>query len=361
MRYTVGVLYKERKEKQPMKKTLIKLLSSAMALSLVLASANIAAAPAETIKAEAKAKTEKTEISVIKEDGILAAIEAKAKAETPVVFEAAAPEAAVKAAPEAVVHEAEEVEALAEKAEPDMVWDISACESDDVAMAFYSDNISVTPDVITDAAEAKTGTVVISGTGEMEAAVYTNFITFDSYLNATEKAFENYYGVEVELVYDEASENIIALEQSLEIIDVATGEHLYSTPEMMATLDLADFLEFSPTEIIIEEGVTSVSEYAFLACTDLTEVILPSTIREIAPSAFQYCTQLERVVLPEGITIDSSAFYHCDSLAVVVVADEAYYENLANGVVARSVERTLSPDEIALIVEGEGLEITAWF
>jgi hypothetical protein len=68
-------------------------------------------------------------------------------------------------------------------------------------------------------------------------------------------------------------------------------------------------------KVIIEEGITSISEEAFLNDRSLTEVQFPSTVKLIGSKAFQGCTRLADVQIPEGVElIDSYAFYGCKSI-----------------------------------------------
>lgn len=72
------------------------------------------------------------------------------------------------------------------------------------------------------------------------------------------------------------------------------------------------------TKVIINEGVTSVSEYVFQDETNLTSVTLPSTLTKIDRVAFAGCINLTSIVLPDNIQIiGSSAFNGCSKLATV--------------------------------------------
>lgn len=348
-----------------MKNILSKVIASSMALTLVLASAvtttsgiktekipvKAPAAVHETVK-PAAAEEAKAEVKEeTKGLGLIEAIEQKAAEEADVKIVKAAPEIKEeKAAPvvAAVAEITEEVAAPApviEEAEPVKVWDVSATENDNVSMKFYADKVSVQTDVTT-------GEVIISGTGAMEEAVYTNFMSVNSYLTAVEALFENHYQVEVDLVYNRDINDLIEIEKTLKVINKATGEELVTTAEMREKLNPADFLEFSPTKITIKEGVTSVSEYAFVACADLKEIILPGTVKEIAPRAFQYCTGLEKVVMHEDTVIGTDAFYNCTNLTTILRVDDAYYANLANGIVAESAGTELPAEEVNALIKG---------
>ena len=70
----------------------------------------------------------------------------------------------------------------------------------------------------------------------------------------------------------------------------------------------------------INEGVTSISDYAFYGCTTLTSVELPSTLTSVGASAFSGCTSLTSIELPSTSTLTSvgdSAFRDCTSLTSI--------------------------------------------
>ena len=74
--------------------------------------------------------------------------------------------------------------------------------------------------------------------------------------------------------------------------------------------------------ITIEEGVTTIGQYAFCGLTKLTgELELPSTVTTIGNSAFYNCAGLTgELVIPEGvISIGNQAFYGCAGLISVIL------------------------------------------
>ncbi len=56
------------------------------------------------------------------------------------------------------------------------------------------------------------------------------------------------------------------------------------------------------TEVIIEEGVTSIGDYVFCNCTSLTTVTIPNTVTSIGGAAFQNCIGLTSVTIPNTVT-----------------------------------------------------------
>ena len=59
-------------------------------------------------------------------------------------------------------------------------------------------------------------------------------------------------------------------------------------------------------------AVTSIGDYAFMDCSDMTSVTIPEGVTSISVGAFEGCTALTSVTIPEGVTsIDEGAFYGC--------------------------------------------------
>ncbi len=76
------------------------------------------------------------------------------------------------------------------------------------------------------------------------------------------------------------------------------------------------------TEVIIENGVTSIARSAFSYFENLEKIVIPNTVTDIEYGAFFYCTSLTSVSLPDGITnIGNSAFMDCESIIEVDIPD----------------------------------------
>ena len=66
--------------------------------------------------------------------------------------------------------------------------------------------------------------------------------------------------------------------------------------------------------------VTSIGQYAFYNCTELTEITIPNCITSIGSSAFSYCTELTEITIPNSVTnIGSDAFYYCTGLTEISI------------------------------------------
>ncbi len=73
------------------------------------------------------------------------------------------------------------------------------------------------------------------------------------------------------------------------------------------------------TSVIIQEGVTSIGNYAFNGCRNLSAVSLPGGLLEIGMRAFRECSSLTEISLPAGlVSIGDSVFDGCGIRSLVV-------------------------------------------
>ena len=81
------------------------------------------------------------------------------------------------------------------------------------------------------------------------------------------------------------------------------------------------------TDIIIPityngKPVTSIGEYAFLGCSNLTSIAIPNSITSIGMSAFSACNGLISITIPDSITsINYGMFGGCSNLTNIVIPD----------------------------------------
>ena len=72
--------------------------------------------------------------------------------------------------------------------------------------------------------------------------------------------------------------------------------------------------------VVIETGVTRIGNFAFDECDSLTEVTISSSVTYIGEHAFDDCKSLTEVTIPSNVTyIGEEAFYGCDSLTEVTI------------------------------------------
>ena len=70
----------------------------------------------------------------------------------------------------------------------------------------------------------------------------------------------------------------------------------------------------------VEYSVTSIGEYAFGECTDLTSVTISNSVISIGRSAFEGCSGLATLTIPNSVTnIGRSVFKGCTGLTSMTI------------------------------------------
>ena len=73
-------------------------------------------------------------------------------------------------------------------------------------------------------------------------------------------------------------------------------------------------------KIIINSGVTSIGDYAFIYCSSVTSVTIPNSVTSIGDGSFHGCSSLTSVTIPNSVTsIGGDAFLGCSSLTSVTI------------------------------------------
>ena len=105
------------------------------------------------------------------------------------------------------------------------------------------------------------------------------------------------------------------------------------------------------TQVIIEDGVTSVGQYAFYYFTKMTSVTIPESVTSIGDRAFTWCQALREITLPKGLTyLGEAAFEYCDSLRGVITVPDGITE------IKRDTFSAMSGNKLETIILPEGLK-----
>lgn len=73
-------------------------------------------------------------------------------------------------------------------------------------------------------------------------------------------------------------------------------------------------------KVLIEKGVTSIGDWAFYFCWNLTTITIPEGVTSIGDGAFANCISLTSITLPEGVaSIGDWAFRSCINLSSVIL------------------------------------------
>ena len=130
--------------------------------------------------------------------------------------------------------------------------------------------------------------------------------------------------VESENEYYSSDENGVLFNKAkTEIVQYPAGNinNTYIIPNSVTTIgNFAFYYCTNLTSIKIVESVTTIGEAAFFACTSLKNITIPNSIVSISDNAFQHCEELKSIAIPNSVTsIGFYAFDYCDNL------EDAYY------------------------------------
>ena len=114
--------------------------------------------------------------------------------------------------------------------------------------------------------------------------------------------------------------------------DESTGTLTISgNGEMDGNVSWCDYLSVIKT-VVIEDGVTTIGDFAFFSCSSLTSITIPDSVTSIGEAAFVGCSSLKSVTIPDGvISIGDRAFEACSSLTSIDVGVENKYFSSVDG------------------------------
>ena len=111
---------------------------------------------------------------------------------------------------------------------------------------------------------------------------------------------------------------------------------------------------------IIPDTVTSIEDYAFYGCSELSSIEIPSSVTSIGSDAFRDCTSLTSITIPNSVTsIGGEAFSGCSALESIIVDSgntvydsrnncNAIIETATNTIIA-GCKTTIIPDTVTSI------------
>ena len=112
--------------------------------------------------------------------------------------------------------------------------------------------------------------------------------------------------------------------------------------------------ETGVSTVVINDGITSIGEWAFKDCDSLTSIAIPDSVTSIKMGAFENCDSLITITIPDSVeSIVTDAFYNCNSLTSITVdSNNAKYSDI-DGIL-------FNKDKTKLICYPEGKKDTSY-
>ena len=152
---------------------------------------------------------------------------------------------------------------------------------------------------VTYSLDTSTGVLTISGTGDMADYSVSDNSPFYSKSNINSVSIED--GV--------TSIGNYAFYYCKNLTSVTIGNGVTSIG------DYAFYCCYGLKSVTIGNSVTSIGDYAFRYCLSLTSVTIPDSVTSIGNYAFTLCTRLTSITIPNSVTsISDGAFAECYSL-----------------------------------------------
>lgn len=125
-----------------------------------------------------------------------------------------------------------------------------------------------------------------------------------------------------------------------------TGDMAYYEPYCAPWYSYSE----SINSVVIEEGVTTISDLIFWNCGSFTSISIPDSVTSIGDQAFAYCSALTSVEIPYGVTkIDEWAFSACFSLESITIPDSVTSIDVGGFRFCTSLESITIPESVTYI------------
>lgn len=129
--------------------------------------------------------------------------------------------------------------------------------------------------------------------------------------------------------------------------------HGYDRPNYYGSLHILDKYGNEITDLIIPDGVSSISRHAFYNAKSITSVKIPDSVTAIEGSAFAYCSKLESVYLSQNVSyIELEAFFYCENLAAITIPSSVTYISAQAFYNCSSLPSIVIPDSVTSIGGG---------
>jgi len=81
-----------------------------------------------------------------------------------------------------------------------------------------------------------------------------------------------------------------------------------------------NFINLKEEDVILEEGITSISDYCFMKCINLVSIKIPNSVTSLGCDCFNICLSLTHINIPTSISLlDYNLFRECSRLSSITI------------------------------------------
>ena len=124
-------------------------------------------------------------------------------------------------------------------------------------------------------------------------------------------------------------------------------------PESVTSIGCSAFEGCSSlTSITIPDSITTIGDSAFTFCNSLTNITIPKSITSIGGNVFSCCSSLTSITIPESVTsIGHSAFHNCESLIDITIPESVTSIDGSAFEGCHSLESIIMPERVQIVGE----------
>ena len=163
--------------------------------------------------------------------------------------------------------------------------------------------------------DENTGTLTITGSGDMWDQAYGDWYIWDS--------LDDWRNKIKAVSFSNGMTSIGAC-----AFDSAEALSSVTIPDSVTTIGARAFCDcYGLTSLTIGKNVTEIGDWAFSGCISLKSVTIPSKVVRVGRGAFSNCTGLTSIEVKGAETfLDELAFYDCECLETVTIPCSIYYD-----------------------------------
>ena len=143
-------------------------------------------------------------------------------------------------------------------------------------------------------------------------------ITEDGILSLTQDGRDTLSG---EIVIPDYVNGIAVTALTDHIFAYQTSLSRVTIPSSVTSIGNYAFFGCQDLSVIIAEGATSISDWAFANCSGIISISIPDSVISIGNLSFWNCTGLTSIIIPDSVVSIGSAFSGCTGLTDVTISE----------------------------------------